>query len=304
VVHDDSGDFLGTFIDMTAVNDKLELSVFEDDFEETVGTDPSNWTVTENTGDDIDIDDTRYYSGTRSCKHHRVSAGGASIRKILSVALTDTKGYVRFALNHDNLATGYPTLVLRDSTPTTFITLQLNTSGGDGSSELESYNGSTWDTIKTNMNWDQWYLIETIYDLSTDTFDCYVDSVLEATGLSFQNSVGNVKRIIFYTGNSDGDWFLDYFKIIDQTGNYESQTIDVGSGVDWGTFSWTENADGATIVAKVKTSPDGSDWSESWQTLNSGDYITGNNRYLKYRFEITNGTKNTYIDDVTIEYAV
>lgn len=91
-----------------------------------------------------------------------------------------------------------------------------------------------------------------------------------------------------------------------RNGSYVHDTtpVDVGAGVDWGKFEWSEVLDGATIIAKVKTSPDGVDWSEEWQTLSNGDYITGNNRYLIYGYWVINGTLITEIDDVNIGYAV
>jgi len=130
--------------------------------------------------------------------------------------------------------------------------------------------------------------------------------VLKVNQGNFQSTATELSRVSFECPNPNQTTasILDTFTWFDPNGSYESQTLNVGAGVDWGKFTFTENLDGATIVAQVKTSPNGSDWSEDWQTLNSGDYITGNQQYMKYRFTITNGTDETTIDDITITYAV
>lgn len=86
------------------------------------------------------------------------------------------------------------------------------------------------------------------------------------------------------------------------SGSYESQVLDGGVGVTWGQFLWTEVLSDATLIMKCKTSPDGINWDEEWQILSNEDWIIGQNRFFKYRAELSNATITTLVDDINITY--
>jgi hypothetical protein len=306
ITHDDAGDFAGTFTNMLDVYDRLELGYFKDTFEQdAVGINPSKWTTHEHPPTtNVSIVSSPVKYGSRACNFYDANAGAdVQIYQTLPSRVTDTEGVIVWYIYCKSGSQSYLRTFIRDGAGAkmAFYFVRIDASNV----RWYYYDGAT-RIIESNLNYNQWYKIEIFYNLDTDKFDAYRDGVLKVNQGNFWNTATGLDYSYWLVPNANqtSGTVIDNYSWYTPSGSYESQTLNMGAGVDWGTFTWTENADGATIVAQVKTSPDGADWSESWQTLNSGDYITGNQQFLKYKFTITNGTEETYIDDIVITYSV
>lgn len=254
IVHDDKADWEGTFVNMTDVNDKLEMNA------------PA---ITEQcvTGD---------------------QGGSSGTYFGQEVYLEEGEKITRI----DVLARSYTTSVIA-------IRLRLTYAGADL--------GTPAYTERTIISTAQWYshIFEYLIP-STGMYYVRYDKVSGDNVVGFRTLNNQYRNgYCFYQGVIKRSSWDMRFKIWSMLtfGSYESQSLFVGAGVDWGKIVWDVVLDGATLVAKVRASDDEIEWTE-WQTLVSGDYIVVDGDYLQYRYELTNATALTEIDNVEIEFAI
>ena len=300
VVHDDAVDFAGTFVNMVDINDKLEMYQFCDGFEgDAINANPALWVVSEAGAADVKVVGAPVDVGVRACVLISNDANWASINKVIAIPHT-TKGVVEWRWRN-RAADPTEAWMMLTGTGGTAPFLSFTDTG-----KIRYHDGGGWIDIKIGLAMDTYYKVTLKYDIITDLFDAYINDVLEKANCTFSTPNTDIDKLQYYSPGSvnQGDCYIDEVLWNVQEGSYESQSIDVGVGVVWGQITWDEVLDGATIVCKVKTSPDDIDWTEAWQTVNSGDYITGNQRYVKYRYEIINATNLTEIDNVNITYSV
>lgn len=312
IVHDDKTEWDGTFVNMQDANDNLELAptYFGEGFDsEIVGQNPSipPWTtITEPVSTNIEVVNSPVAVGSKACMFDNPTSNYIIIEKLLASAHTISEITVRARYEVDYAANDVVWFQLRNTANQTVVNLKWDRTGAAAGKVKVFYYDTGGAVEIKEVNIEQYYKYKIGYNSVSGKHDIYIDDVKEVDNQDTQQSGTDIKKLLIAVMQAECYFDHIIWGAIISTGSYEhdSTAVDVGAGVVWGQFSWTEVLDGATIVAKVKTSPDDVDWTEAWQTLNSGDYITGNNRYLRYRFEITNGTALTEIDDVNITYSV
>ena len=91
-----------------------------------------------------------------------------------------------------------------DSTGTVIITFNWGVWG------MSWYNGSSYIYFYTADVANAWYRIKLDINLSTETYDIYVDNVLKKTGATFRNSGSSVNDLFFTVGGGSSNSGLIY----------------------------------------------------------------------------------------------
>ncbi len=107
----------------------------------------------------------------------------------------------RYSTGYSNYA-AYFTIV--DSSGTSIITLQWIIGG------MKWYNGSSYSYFYTSDVANTWYRIKLDINLSTETYDIYVDNVLKKSGANFRNSGSSVGTLQFTVGGGSANSGLIY----------------------------------------------------------------------------------------------
>lgn len=305
IVHDDAGDFAGSFTRTTdAYDDKITTIFFRDNIESyAIGShDPTGFEdYGEGASCDLIVVSSPVYEGSRALKFYDNGTSASAWAEKRFGSSIDGHSYRRLLYFRYNVATGTFALHIRTSAATYCMRWRVD----KANNKLYYRNNGGWVEYKSGLSTGTWYKLELWFDADSNMFDFYVDDSLEAANVSEDR--GGHQWFHHITDYGDAGGQTDYVDLVQfwyENGTYESQNVDVGAGVDWGQITWDENLDGGTIVVKVKTSPDGADWSESWQTVSNGDYITGNQRYLKYRIEFSDARAYTTITNIRITYSV
>ncbi len=107
----------------------------------------------------------------------------------------------RYATGYSNYAAYFSVI---DSLSTTIISLNWGQLG------LRWYNGTDWIYFFTSDVANIWYRIKLDMNLSTETYDIYVDDVLKKTGATFRSSGSSIGALQFTVGGGTSNSGLIY----------------------------------------------------------------------------------------------
>jgi hypothetical protein len=223
-----------SYWDLDLAGDTTEL--FADDFDdETTGTDPDNWTVTEDGSTDIDIDAAIYYGGSgKSCRiYDNSGAGDCDMYK--TITATSGLGYIELAWY---VVSGNDCRFLIQTTSTNVMGVRITAAGN-----LEYWNGG-WQSLSLGLSTSTWYVIKIVYDTHTQTYDLYLDDVLVLSSILFGNASATIDRLAIATSVATTcDVYIDsvsWYSIdetIESDRYFEDDFEDDSDGVD--PVNWT-----------------------------------------------------------------
>ncbi len=172
---------------------------FKDD---TVGGNPSGWTLDEGGGT---INIIASIDGHRNVVELDDTDGADNVTMIHTTSTGQTIHTVEFYLEGNDV-TDVLNIRLRDISDTDGVAINIDTD------KIQYHNGVGWNDIAGGgLSDDTLYHMRIDFNCTADTFDFYLDGTLIGDDLAFRNDIANVRKIYFGTINADSNYkyYLD-----------------------------------------------------------------------------------------------
>jgi len=191
--------------------------VFSDDFDtdETVGTDPSNWTDNSDTNADVSVSNTEAQSLSNSMLLDDDNINGAAIANTTFTSITSgivewEFSFFETATNIDPPAPGLMRARLGNSSQANGL---LVITAGDASGNVlfrQSETETDADTVIGTIALDEWNTVRVVGDLATQMADVYFNGALAVSDQLFRNTVSSFDALQFDSSSGlTGDLFID-----------------------------------------------------------------------------------------------
>ncbi len=228
---------------------------YEDNFDtgETVGNDPTGWTITaEGTGCDVAVDDTYSVSASNGLNFNDTNSVDQNIQ--IDDTFTDATGFVcmEFKIYFESqTADDYFSMAGFDGATFAFQMQFI-----DGDICVRDFQGGDSTEVIMPYATGCWYTITVVADCDNDQFDMFINGTLEYTDALMANvaTVDSMSAITFLSGTAGmSDVWIDDVNVYkyNTPGTYESSTTAVSGQITSMTADWTAVTNGASMTVSV-----------------------------------------------------